>query len=86
MGLSALSSPTNGLLHGSSLDRLTGRRSAGCGEESDGSGGGLGGGTVWQPRPVDRESMARITQYFTQASLSTHGKSLYKFQDKYSNF
>ena len=65
MGLSALSSPTNGL-HGNSLDRIGNRRLS-TPDDLDGS-------RVWHPRPVDRESMARITQYFTQASLSTHGR------------
>ena len=62
MGLSALSSPTNGL-HGNSLDR-TGHLRMSTPDNT---------GSVWYPRPVDRESMARITQYFTEASLSTHG-------------
>ncbi len=61
MGLSALSSP-------SGTDRSGERLTTDDSDE---------GATVWQPRPVDREAMARIARYYTEASLSAQGKVLF---------
>ncbi len=76
MGLSALSSPTNGVAQ-LQPDRLSDLQLT-TPEDSDSAGGGGGGVPEgWTPRPVDSEAMARITQYFTEASRATYGTVLY---------
>ncbi len=57
MGLSALSTPND-----SSVERSSGE-----------SPGDVDHHKPWRPRHVDYTAMARITQYVTEASLSSQG-------------